>query len=57
MQGVHGCYCVCPNASYKEKWLRKWSGIVTFSQKLWEEIQNFLVELGIDWENYSGKLE
>lgn len=44
MQGVHGCYCVCPNASYKEKGLRKWENIITFEQSLWKRVQEEILK-------------
>ncbi len=44
MRGVHGCYCVCPNASYKEKGLRKWENIITFEQSLWKRVQEEILK-------------
>ena len=44
MKGNRNIYCCCPSASFVENGLRKWSAIVTFSQKLWEEIQGNILK-------------
>jgi len=44
MKGNRNIYCCCPSSSFVEDGLRKWSAIVTFSQKLWEEIQGSILK-------------
>ncbi len=44
MKGNRNIYCCCPSASFVEDGLRKWSAIITFSQKLWEEIQGSILK-------------
>jgi len=44
MKGNRNIYCCCPSASFVENGLRKWSAIITFSQKLWEEIQGSILK-------------
>jgi DNA-binding cell septation regulator SpoVG len=44
MQGSHNLYCCCPNQSYSEKGLRKWSNILTFEQNLWARVQEKILK-------------
>lgn len=44
MQGSHNLYCCCPNQSYSEKSLRKWSNILTFEQNLWARVQEKILK-------------
>jgi len=44
MKGNRNVYCCCPSSSFVEDGLRKWSSIVTFSQKLWSEIQDSILK-------------
>ena len=44
LQGSHNLYCCCPNQSYSEKGLRKWSNILTFEQNLWARVQEKILK-------------
>lgn len=44
MKGNRDIYCCCPSSSFVEDGLRKWSAIITFSRKLWEEIQGSILK-------------
>lgn len=44
LQGTHSLYCCCPNQSYSEKGLRRWSNILTFEQNLWARVQEKIIK-------------